>query len=56
MNWKCKKPIGEPCPLDEKIPLAQDIMLVDCMTEDCPYLEIEGHKRMQQADTGNPCH
>lgn len=46
MKWECRKKIGETCPLESKISIADDIMLIDCMEADCPHLKIEGMVRI----------
>lgn len=51
-TWSCCLPAGAECPLEGKIPVDQDIMLIDCMTEDCPYLKIKGYTRLRPADNG----
>lgn len=45
MKWDCRKKIGEKCPIEDKISINEDILLIDCMGADCPHLAIEGFER-----------
>lgn len=45
IEWDCKRPSDKPCPLWDKISIADEIELIDCMSADCPYLVIRNLTR-----------
>lgn len=52
LSWSCSKPIGSSCPADPAVPPWEDIQLIDCMSANCPFLQLDGYRRIQEGEGG----